>query len=61
MTRFRAARFSSLDNSEFVVADVPSESHSYCVESSTSLPDVRPLPMELAEKVLPVVDGVRER
>jgi len=38
------------------VADVPSESHSYCVESSGSDPDVRPDPTDPVENILDVVE-----
>lgn len=39
------------------VADVPSESHSYCDVSSGSLPEVRPLPTDPGEKILLVAEA----
>jgi hypothetical protein len=41
------------------VAEVPSESHSYWVESSTSLPEFRPVPADAWEKMLLEADDVR--
>ena len=46
LTRCCVFRSRSTLTSLFVVADVPSKSHLYCVESSGSLPDVRLLPTD---------------